>query len=270
MAENAFERAFTNVPNPQLYDAVHEAVVDRTNVSIENISVERHIKAIEKALENRLRKGSNFKGVRTEEWALGYMKDQINVGNELVEEYVSAVRRQDFRDERQLAKDALLDSHLEGEEIEDYDVLLQGINVPDKEHIPYSKRPYMEGLTLHESRKGTPEVTADFIGINQDTGGIKAVRIVEEDHDSEQIEQIFQNAQTFLNENEEYQDFSLEYEVIPSESLRDSNPVPPTYKGNVHYAETEGLEPETEQVIDDLARRDVQSMVSGEKIKARV
>lgn len=268
MAEKAPTNAFLDTSNPQLYFAVHDAVKDSTDISVEAIPDQKHIKAIKKALEFQKNGESSFRNIRVDEWARGYQKEQINVGKDVVEDYVSAIRNQDPRSERQLAKDALINSHMEGHEIEDYDVLLQGINIPDKQHVPYEERPYMGDVKLLESRKKPPEVTVDFLGVNQDEKAIRAVRLVENEEGLENDENIFHNAQVFVNSN--YRDFSFEYETLVAGSLRDSNPMPPVYTGNIHYKDSEHLEPETEQVIDDLARRDVESMLTGTREKIRV
>lgn len=268
MAKTVSEETFYNTPNPQLYFAIHEAVDEHTNVSMESISEQRHIKAIKQALERQRKEQTGFQSVRTDSWARGYDKDQIKVDNAIIENYVTALRAKDARNGRQLAGDALIHSHLEGEEIEDYDVLLRGINIPDKEFVHPNKIPGYEDIRFPKSRTEASEVAADFVGINQDSKEIRAVRIVEDEYDTEQIEDIFHSAQTFVNSN--YRDFSFEYELIQSQSLKDSNPVPPVYTGNIHYNGSNHLEPETEQVIDDLARRDIEKMLSGQKQKARV
>ena len=270
MAENISEEAFLNTPNPQLYLAIHEAADERMDASLDHISEERHLGAIGAALERLRRRESGSHAARIDEWARGYDRGQIRVENNLVGEYILALRDQDVRNERQLARDALIDREFEEDGVEAYDVLLQGLSLPDQEFVPPDQKPGYEDINFPEHRLKAPKVTADFVGVNQDKYEVRAVSVLEGEQDVEKLEDIFESAKTYVNSNEEYRDFSFDSEFIPAASLRDSNPVPPVYTGDVHYTGSAELESETQQIIDDLAYRDFEELHAGERQRVGV
>lgn len=244
------DEVFSDVVNPELYRAVHETAERKGLLDGFPLSEETHVDAIRRSLgcENR-------EGVGVEEVTSGYDREQIGVDDKVIDRYVDELQNADGRTSRQRVKDNLVHSHLNGHEIKDYDIILQGVALPDKDFVPFDQRDNLRDVRLPDSRIGERYIIADFIGIDQENRDIRAVRVDDEEEELFDHEKVFRNARSYIDDN--YPNWTFRYEQIASHDVTGS-PLPPQYEGNLEYSSAPYGE--TEELIDDLSKRDLGDM----------